>query len=167
MNANHLIIKCQGEELKHHMIKTNECTHKASSFLLQVATTAEANQLNSSSHSWWFSMKCCRWSYLKLCVHLGFFLTACFIFCRGFISLGDRSYVLEPHADHFDGTHRIYRAEHLNFVPGSCGHQFNVSSPTMLSNSSSFKAFRSRVRLSVLPFIYFFFIIFAGIGQYD
>uniref|UniRef100_A0A3B3DEH2 ADAM metallopeptidase domain 12 n=1 Tax=Oryzias melastigma TaxID=30732 RepID=A0A3B3DEH2_ORYME len=68
---------------------------------------------------------------------------------KGFISLGDRSYVLEPHADHFDGTHRIYRAEHLNFVPGSCGHQFNVSSPTMLSNSSSFKAFRSRFKRDV------------------
>uniref|UniRef100_A0A3P9K993 ADAM metallopeptidase domain 12 n=1 Tax=Oryzias latipes TaxID=8090 RepID=A0A3P9K993_ORYLA len=68
---------------------------------------------------------------------------------KGFISLGDRSYVLEPHADHFDGTHRIYKAEHLNFVPGSCGHHFNISSPTIQSSSSSFKAFRSRLKRDV------------------
>uniref|UniRef100_I3KGA8 ADAM metallopeptidase domain 12 n=1 Tax=Oreochromis niloticus TaxID=8128 RepID=I3KGA8_ORENI len=36
-------------------------------------------------------------------------------------------YVLEPCADRSDGTHWIYTAEHLNFAPGTCGHDFNTT----------------------------------------
>uniref|UniRef100_A0A8C2X6K0 ADAM metallopeptidase domain 12 n=1 Tax=Cyclopterus lumpus TaxID=8103 RepID=A0A8C2X6K0_CYCLU len=49
--------------------------------------------------------------------------------CRGFITLEGKSYVLEPSADHSDGTHWIYTAEHLNFASGTCGHDFNISYP--------------------------------------
>uniref|UniRef100_A0A8D0ANP3 ADAM metallopeptidase domain 12 n=1 Tax=Sander lucioperca TaxID=283035 RepID=A0A8D0ANP3_SANLU len=48
---------------------------------------------------------------------------------KGFITLEGKSYVLEPSADHSDGTHWIYTAEHLNFAPGTCGHEFNISYP--------------------------------------
>uniref|UniRef100_A0A8C5I6S8 Disintegrin and metalloproteinase domain-containing protein 12-like n=1 Tax=Gouania willdenowi TaxID=441366 RepID=A0A8C5I6S8_GOUWI len=46
---------------------------------------------------------------------------------KGFISLENRSYVLEPCPAHSNGTHWIYSAEHLNIAPGTCGHGFNVS----------------------------------------
>ncbi|XP_031671658.1 disintegrin and metalloproteinase domain-containing protein 12 [Oncorhynchus kisutch] len=45
----------------------------------------------------------------------------------GFISLENRSYVLEPSTDPSSGSHRIYRSEQLNLTPGSCGHGFNIS----------------------------------------
>uniref|UniRef100_UPI003AAC84A6 disintegrin and metalloproteinase domain-containing protein 12 n=1 Tax=Centroberyx gerrardi TaxID=166262 RepID=UPI003AAC84A6 len=67
---------------------------------------------------------------------------------RGFISLEDRSYVLEPSADRANGTHWIYRAEHLNLAPGTCGHDFNISHPTEHSlnqaDSSPFRTFSTR-----------------------
>ncbi|CAL8380035.1 unnamed protein product [Gadus morhua 'NCC'] len=49
---------------------------------------------------------------------------------RGLISLGEAAYVLEPSPDRYDGTHRVYRAEHLALPAGSCGHHLNLSSPT-------------------------------------
>ncbi|CAJ1080241.1 disintegrin and metalloproteinase domain-containing protein 12-like isoform X1 [Xyrichtys novacula] len=63
---------------------------------------------------------------------------------KGFISLESKSYVLEPSADHSDGTHWIYSAEHLNIRPGTCGHDFNISSPIEHADSSPFTAFRTR-----------------------
>uniref|UniRef100_A0A668AXB8 ADAM metallopeptidase domain 12 n=1 Tax=Myripristis murdjan TaxID=586833 RepID=A0A668AXB8_9TELE len=67
---------------------------------------------------------------------------------RGFISLENRSYVLEPSADHNNGTHWVYRAEHLNLTPGTCGHNFNISHPTEHSlnqaDSSLFRSFSTR-----------------------
>uniref|UniRef100_A0AAX7SSC5 ADAM metallopeptidase domain 12 n=1 Tax=Astatotilapia calliptera TaxID=8154 RepID=A0AAX7SSC5_ASTCA len=60
-------------------------------------------------------------------------------FCRGFISLGERSYVLEPCADRSDGTHWIYTAEHLNFAPGTCGHDFNTTYSSAHTDGSPFK----------------------------
>uniref|UniRef100_A0A3B4AP86 ADAM metallopeptidase domain 12 n=1 Tax=Periophthalmus magnuspinnatus TaxID=409849 RepID=A0A3B4AP86_9GOBI len=42
---------------------------------------------------------------------------------RGFLSLGDRSFVLEPSLDHSDGTHLVYPAQHLHLSPGTCGHE--------------------------------------------
>ncbi|XP_026171154.1 disintegrin and metalloproteinase domain-containing protein 12 isoform X1 [Mastacembelus armatus] len=63
---------------------------------------------------------------------------------KGFISLEGKSYVLEPSADHSDGTHWIYTAEHLNFAPGTCGHDFNISYPTGHADSSLFRAFSTR-----------------------
>ncbi|CAL8263374.1 unnamed protein product [Arctogadus glacialis] len=49
---------------------------------------------------------------------------------RGLISLGEAAYVLEPSPDRSDGTHRVYRAEHLALSAGSCGHHLNLSGPT-------------------------------------
>ncbi|KAA8581418.1 hypothetical protein FQN60_002999, partial [Etheostoma spectabile] len=63
---------------------------------------------------------------------------------KGFITLEGKSYVLEPSADHSDGTHWIYTAEHLNFAPGTCGHEFNKSYPIDHADSSPFKAFGTR-----------------------
>uniref|UniRef100_A0A4W6F812 ADAM metallopeptidase domain 12 n=1 Tax=Lates calcarifer TaxID=8187 RepID=A0A4W6F812_LATCA len=48
---------------------------------------------------------------------------------------------MEPSADHSDGTHWIYTAEHLNFAPGTCGHDFNISYPTEHGDGSPFRAF--------------------------
>ncbi len=74
--------------------------------------------------------------------------------CRGFISLEGKSYVLEPSADHSDGTHWIYTAEHLSFAPGTCGHDFNISSPIEYADSSPFRAFSTRVRIIKLSAFY-------------
>ncbi|KAL3967888.1 NLR family CARD domain-containing protein 3 [Sarotherodon galilaeus] len=63
---------------------------------------------------------------------------------KGFISLGERSYVLEPCADRSDGTHWIYTAEHLNFAPGTCGHDFNTTYSSAHTDGSPFKAFSTR-----------------------
>ncbi|MED6267127.1 hypothetical protein CHARACLAT_008928 [Characodon lateralis] len=71
---------------------------------------------------------------------------------KGFIYLGGRSYILEPCADCSDGIHRIYSAEHLNFVSGTCGHGFNISHPTLHTDSSPFKAFKTRVRIFIILF---------------
>lgn len=67
--------------------------------------------------------------------------------CRGFISLEGKSYVLEPSAHHSDGTHWIYAADLLNFAPGTCGHDFNMSYPNEHADSSLFRTFSSRVRI--------------------
>uniref|UniRef100_A0A672G7I6 ADAM metallopeptidase domain 12 n=1 Tax=Salarias fasciatus TaxID=181472 RepID=A0A672G7I6_SALFA len=56
---------------------------------------------------------------------------------KGFISLGARSYVLEPCADCSNGTHWIYTAEHLRLTPGTCGHGFNISYPSAAHEDSS------------------------------
>ncbi|KAF7661478.1 hypothetical protein LDENG_00260940 [Lucifuga dentata] len=67
---------------------------------------------------------------------------------RGFIYLEGRSYVLEPSADHSDGTHWIYKAEHFNLPPGTCGHDVNISYPVKrnvnTTDSSPFRAFGTR-----------------------
>uniref|UniRef100_A0A7N6BMF7 ADAM metallopeptidase domain 12 n=1 Tax=Anabas testudineus TaxID=64144 RepID=A0A7N6BMF7_ANATE len=65
---------------------------------------------------------------------------------QGFISFEGKSYVLEPSADHSDGTHWIYTAEHLNLAPGTCGHGFNISYPTEHADSSPFRAFGTRYK---------------------
>lgn len=67
--------------------------------------------------------------------------------CRGFISVEGKSYVLEPSAHHSDGTHWIYAADLLNFAPGTCGHDFNMSHPNEHADSSLFRTFSSRVRI--------------------
>lgn len=54
--------------------------------------------------------------------------------------------MLEPCANCSDRIHWIYSAEHLSFVPGTCGHGFNVSHPVLHTDSSPFKAFSTRVR---------------------
>lgn len=71
----------------------------------------------------------------------------CFLLRRGFISLEDKSYVLEPSPVHSDGTHWIYTADHLSIAPGTCGHNFNISYPSEHADSSPFRTFSSRVRI--------------------
>lgn len=68
---------------------------------------------------------------------------------RGFISLEDTSYVLEPSSDHADGAHWIYPAEHLRLTAGTCGHDFNISSSVEDAVSSPFRTFGSRVRVAL------------------
>lgn len=68
-------------------------------------------------------------------------------FCRGFISLGERAYILEPRADRSDGTHWIYTAEHLSFAPGTCGHDLNTTYASAHSDGSPFGAFSTRVSI--------------------
>uniref|UniRef100_A0A3Q3WK61 Uncharacterized protein n=1 Tax=Mola mola TaxID=94237 RepID=A0A3Q3WK61_MOLML len=63
---------------------------------------------------------------------------------KGFISLEDKSYVLEPSPVHSDGTHWIYTADHLSIAPGTCGHDFNISYPSEHADSSPFRTFSSR-----------------------
>uniref|UniRef100_A0A8D2ZNM6 ADAM metallopeptidase domain 12 n=1 Tax=Scophthalmus maximus TaxID=52904 RepID=A0A8D2ZNM6_SCOMX len=63
---------------------------------------------------------------------------------KGFISFEDKSYVLEPSNDHYDGTHWIYAAEHLNIAPGTCGHDFNISYPIGHAGRSPFRTFSTR-----------------------
>uniref|UniRef100_A0A674N1Z4 ADAM metallopeptidase domain 12 n=1 Tax=Takifugu rubripes TaxID=31033 RepID=A0A674N1Z4_TAKRU len=69
--------------------------------------------------------------------------------CRGYISLEDTSYVLEPSPEHTDGTHWIYTAEHLGLAAGTCGHHSNLSSPGGAAESSPFRTFGSRVRVTL------------------
>ncbi|XP_068161483.1 disintegrin and metalloproteinase domain-containing protein 12-like isoform X2 [Antennarius striatus] len=63
---------------------------------------------------------------------------------RGFISLGGRSYVLEPSADGADDTHWIYAARNLTLPPGACGHDVIGSRPTEYADGGPFRAFSSR-----------------------
>ncbi|XP_056907063.1 disintegrin and metalloproteinase domain-containing protein 12-like, partial [Takifugu flavidus] len=63
---------------------------------------------------------------------------------KGYISLEDTSYVLEPSPEHTDGTHWIYTAEHLGLAAGTCGHHSNLSSPGGAADSSPFRTFGSR-----------------------
>ncbi|XP_028990260.1 disintegrin and metalloproteinase domain-containing protein 12-like [Betta splendens] len=63
---------------------------------------------------------------------------------KGLVSLDGRAYVLEPSADHSDGTHWIYRAEHLALSAGTCGHGFNTSYATEHAQSVPFRTFSAR-----------------------
>ncbi|RXM31391.1 hypothetical protein EOD39_7029 [Acipenser ruthenus] len=63
---------------------------------------------------------------------------------RGFISLENKTYVLEPAEGATNGTHFIYRAENLSGPPGTCGHGFNISGITLDSTAKSFDAFNMR-----------------------
>ncbi|XP_061788037.1 disintegrin and metalloproteinase domain-containing protein 12-like [Nerophis lumbriciformis] len=63
---------------------------------------------------------------------------------KGLVALEGRSYVLEPSADHTDGTHWIYRTEHLSLTPGTCGHDFNISYPGAPPGRSPLGAFSTR-----------------------
>ncbi|XP_055758436.1 disintegrin and metalloproteinase domain-containing protein 12-like isoform X2 [Salvelinus fontinalis] len=47
---------------------------------------------------------------------------------RGFISLENKTFILEPSLYQDNNKHIIYRGENLNLSPGTCGHGFNMSS---------------------------------------
>ncbi|XP_054656771.1 disintegrin and metalloproteinase domain-containing protein 12-like isoform X2 [Dunckerocampus dactyliophorus] len=63
---------------------------------------------------------------------------------KGLISLDGRSYVLEPSVHHTDGTHWIYRTDHLSLAPGTCGHDLNISYPGAPPGHSPLGAFSTR-----------------------
>ncbi|XP_062330583.1 disintegrin and metalloproteinase domain-containing protein 12 isoform X1 [Osmerus eperlanus] len=66
---------------------------------------------------------------------------------RGFISAGNRSFVLEPSNDPASETHWIYRAEHLDISGGTCGHGFNMTLPEARNLSHTpFRDFSTRHR---------------------
>ena len=68
------------------------------------------------------------------------------VFPRGFISAGNRSFVLEPSNDPASETHWIYRAEHLDISGGTCGHGFNMTLPEARNLSHPpFRDFSTRV----------------------
>lgn len=45
---------------------------------------------------------------------------------RGIIVFENKSYILEP-LEGATNEHKIYRAENLEIIPGSCGHQLDIS----------------------------------------
>uniref|UniRef100_A0A674DND1 ADAM metallopeptidase domain 12 n=1 Tax=Salmo trutta TaxID=8032 RepID=A0A674DND1_SALTR len=64
---------------------------------------------------------------------------------RGFISLENKTFVLEPSLDQDNYTHIIYRGENLNLSSGTCGHGFNISSVTPDNHlRSPFRTFSTR-----------------------
>uniref|UniRef100_W5MM71 ADAM metallopeptidase domain 12 n=1 Tax=Lepisosteus oculatus TaxID=7918 RepID=W5MM71_LEPOC len=63
---------------------------------------------------------------------------------RGFILLENKTFVLEPVFDPANRSHLIYRAENLNFSPGTCGHGFNISDFRVDDIARPFKTFNAR-----------------------
>uniref|UniRef100_A0A4W5MI70 Peptidase M12B propeptide domain-containing protein n=1 Tax=Hucho hucho TaxID=62062 RepID=A0A4W5MI70_9TELE len=64
---------------------------------------------------------------------------------RGFISLENKTFLLEPSLDQDNYTHIIYRGENLNLSSGTCGHGFNMSSVTPDNHlRSPFRTFSTR-----------------------
>ncbi|KAM9559068.1 disintegrin and metalloproteinase domain-containing protein 12 isoform 1-T1 [Salvelinus alpinus] len=64
---------------------------------------------------------------------------------RGFISLENKTFILEPSLDQDNYTHIIYRGENLNLSSGTCGHGFNMSSVTPDNHlRSPFRTFSTR-----------------------
>lgn len=45
---------------------------------------------------------------------------------RGIIVFANKSYIVEP-LEGATSEHKIYRAENLEIIPGSCGHQLDIS----------------------------------------
>uniref|UniRef100_A0A8C9L650 ADAM metallopeptidase domain 12 n=1 Tax=Pavo cristatus TaxID=9049 RepID=A0A8C9L650_PAVCR len=60
---------------------------------------------------------------------------------RGIIVFENKSYVLEP-LEGATSEHKIYRAENLEIVPGSCGHQLDVSATRAADTSHRSQAGR-------------------------
>ncbi|XP_024280708.1 disintegrin and metalloproteinase domain-containing protein 12 isoform X1 [Oncorhynchus tshawytscha] len=64
---------------------------------------------------------------------------------RGFISLQNKTFILEPSLYQDNNKHIIYRGENLNLSPGTCGHGFNMSSVTPDNHlRSPFRTFSTR-----------------------
>uniref|UniRef100_A0A8C7RR42 ADAM metallopeptidase domain 12 n=1 Tax=Oncorhynchus mykiss TaxID=8022 RepID=A0A8C7RR42_ONCMY len=64
---------------------------------------------------------------------------------RGFISLENKTFILEPSLYQDNNKHIIYRGENLNLTPGTCGHGFNMSSVTPDNHlRSPFRTFSTR-----------------------
>ncbi|XP_028324380.1 disintegrin and metalloproteinase domain-containing protein 12 isoform X2 [Gouania willdenowi] len=68
---------------------------------------------------------------------------------RGFISLENKTFIIEPVPSNDAGAHFIYRAEELRLTPGACGHGFNMSSVAPESHiKSPFQSFHTRHKRS-------------------
>ncbi|KAI1886983.1 hypothetical protein AGOR_G00201370 [Albula goreensis] len=63
---------------------------------------------------------------------------------RGFITLEDKTFVLEPAFHPDNNTHLIYRGENLTFSPGTCGHGFNISHTVSDYVGNPFRSFGTR-----------------------
>ncbi|XP_056147608.1 disintegrin and metalloproteinase domain-containing protein 12 [Lampris incognitus] len=64
---------------------------------------------------------------------------------RGFITLENKTFLIEPLSDADRSTHFIYQVGDLDLTPGSCGHGFNMSSIASDSHlSSPFQSFSTR-----------------------
>ncbi|KAM9804016.1 disintegrin and metalloproteinase domain-containing protein 12 [Neosynchiropus ocellatus] len=64
---------------------------------------------------------------------------------RGFISLENKTFIIEPKSGDSSGVHLIFSAEELTLPPGSCGHGFNMSSvPTESHLKRPFQSFHTR-----------------------
>uniref|UniRef100_A0A8C7RSG4 ADAM metallopeptidase domain 12 n=1 Tax=Oncorhynchus mykiss TaxID=8022 RepID=A0A8C7RSG4_ONCMY len=73
---------------------------------------------------------------------------------RGFISLENKTFILEPSLYQDNNKHIIYRGENLNLTPGTCGHGFNMSSVTPDNHlRSPFRTFSTRVRLKTTKYV--------------
>uniref|UniRef100_A0A8C7LJ53 ADAM metallopeptidase domain 12 n=1 Tax=Oncorhynchus kisutch TaxID=8019 RepID=A0A8C7LJ53_ONCKI len=73
---------------------------------------------------------------------------------RGFISLQNKTFILEPSLYQDNNKHIIYRGENLNLSPGTCGHGFNMSSVTPDNHlRSPFRTFSTRVRLKTTKYV--------------
>ncbi|XP_072293187.1 disintegrin and metalloproteinase domain-containing protein 12 isoform X2 [Eucyclogobius newberryi] len=70
-------------------------------------------------------------------------LSACSGLLRGFISLQNRTFIMEP-APGRDTDHFIYRGEELTLSAGSCGHLSNISSPPHHPITNPFQSFHTR-----------------------
>ncbi|XP_018552431.1 disintegrin and metalloproteinase domain-containing protein 12 isoform X2 [Lates calcarifer] len=64
---------------------------------------------------------------------------------RGFISLENKTFIIEPVSGQDASSHFIYRVEELRLTPGACGHGFNMSSVAPENHiKSPFQSFHTR-----------------------
>ncbi|XP_039625950.1 disintegrin and metalloproteinase domain-containing protein 12 isoform X2 [Polypterus senegalus] len=68
---------------------------------------------------------------------------------RGFISLENNSFILEPVKGAANGSHLIYRAEQLKFSQGTCGHNFNISDAFPERSKTVINMFSSRYKRDI------------------
>lgn len=65
---------------------------------------------------------------------------------RGFILLENETFIVEPAFEPENGTHIVYRGQHLTFPSGTCGHGHNISTPDNNPAEGLLQPFNTRVR---------------------
>ncbi|XP_058255797.1 disintegrin and metalloproteinase domain-containing protein 12 isoform X1 [Hemibagrus wyckioides] len=63
---------------------------------------------------------------------------------RGFILLTNEMFMVEPAFEPDNGTHMVYRGEHLHFPSGTCGHGHNMSNINQGNVRELLQSFNSR-----------------------
>ncbi|GAA6108652.1 disintegrin and metalloproteinase domain-containing protein 12 isoform X1 [Tachysurus ichikawai] len=63
---------------------------------------------------------------------------------RGFILLTNEMFMVEPAFEPDNGTHMVYRGEHLRFPSGICGHGHNMSNISQGNVQELLQSFNSR-----------------------